>query len=190
MRLTLEPPAVALVLIFGLPSLVLALPSCVGSYGKCGGDGWDGRNCCPGNDCQVQSQFYSQCVPSAGAAAAGTTMIVNGEKRTGGGSGGVANGDNPFMAARGGYYVNAEYQQRVRASMQARWADDGKTSSVLENMLSVPSAFWVDRIARIEKGDATDPTTLASILSDASARSPPPLVVAILYDLPNRDCHA
>lgn len=82
-------------------------------------------------------------------------------------------GDNPFLG--GHFYVNEGYQQRVKASMQARWAK-GSTRASMERMLSVPSAFWVDRKAKI-RGDDTQ--TLESLLSDAASKSPPPLVVVI-----------
>merc|ERR1712151_611029 len=32
--------------------------------------------------------------------------------------------------------------------------------------------------------------TMEGILADASSKSPPELVTSIVYDLPNRDCHA
>ena len=97
-------------------------------------------------------------------------------------------GSNPFES--GHFYVNSDYQTRVRSSMQARWAE-GHTRTEMSTMLSVPSAFWVDRISKIRRSTAgAGAASLESILDDAAAQSPPPLVVAILYDLPNRDCHA
>ena len=54
-------------------------------------------------------------------------------------------------------------------------------------MAQVPSAFWVDTISKIKDAPGM---TLTSLLRSAAGLSPPPLVVAILYDLPNRDCHA
>ena len=58
-------------------------------------------------------------------------------------------------------------------------------------MLNTPSTYWVDRIARIGRsGDPTEDDTLENLLVDAARRSPPQLVVVILYNLPNRDCHA
>ena len=57
----------------------------------------------------------------------------------------------------------------------------------LEAMKSVPSAFWIDRKDKIW-GNTTN--HLQGILADAAAQSPPPLVVFMLYNLPNRDCHA
>ncbi|KAH6720277.1 endo-1,4-beta-xylanase A [Leptodontidium sp. 2 PMI_412] len=37
--------------------------SCVAKYAQCGGSGWAGATCCSsGSTCQVQSQWYSQCL--------------------------------------------------------------------------------------------------------------------------------
>ena len=40
------------------------------------------------------------------------------------------------------------------------------------------------------EGDLTDTTTMDGIISDAAAKSPPEVVIFIVHDLPNRDCHA
>ena len=85
------------------------------------------------------------------------------------------------------YYVNPQYQARVRASIAKTWVDDSTRSS-LRNMLDSGSAFWIDTIARIR--DSTKDVTLESVFRDAASHETPPLVVVILYNLPNRDCHA
>jgi len=54
-------------------------------------------------------------------------------------------------------------------------------------MTNVASAYWLDVMAKI-KGNTTK--TAEGILADAASRNPVPLVVFIIYDLPNRDCHA
>jgi len=54
-------------------------------------------------------------------------------------------------------------------------------------MREVPSAYWIDVKAKL-RGNGTK--SMAGILADAAAKSPPQLVVFIVYDLPNRDCHA
>ncbi len=52
------------------------------AYTQCGGKGWTGATACvSGYHCEVQNDWYSQCVPGAGAAAASsaapkTTMIT------------------------------------------------------------------------------------------------------------------
>jgi len=39
---------------------------CSALYGQCGGSGYNGATCCAGGStCQVQSEWYSQCLPAA-----------------------------------------------------------------------------------------------------------------------------
>ena len=56
-------------------------------------------------------------------------------------------------------------------------------------MMEVPSAYWIDVKSKVTGSD-TD--SVEGILADALASNPsdPPLVKFIVYDLPNRDCHA
>lgn len=56
-------------------------------------------------------------------------------------------------------------------------------------MRDVSSAFWIDTKAKIA-GDANHTVSVAGILADAASKQPPQAVVLIVYDLPNRDCHA
>ena len=44
------------------------------------------------------------------------------------------------------------------------------------------SAYWIDVKSKINGTEG--------ILADAASKHPPQLVVFIVYDLPNRDCHA
>ena len=83
--------------------------------------------------------------------------------------------------------MNAKYQARVQASINKAWVDDSTRKS-LQSMLSTGSAFWIDTISRIRDPDRD--ITLESVFRDAAAKPTPPLVVVILYNLPNRDCHA
>jgi cellulose 1,4-beta-cellobiosidase len=55
-------------------------------------------------------------------------------------------------------------------------------------MQNVPSAYWVDVKTKINGGANT--SSVSGILADAASRSPVPTVLFIVYDLPNRDCHA
>lgn len=56
---------------------------CAPAYGKCGGDGWNGADCCAGNVCDEKDEFYSQCIPApkvtgggGGAGAAARRPVV------------------------------------------------------------------------------------------------------------------
>merc|ERR1719242_2550760 len=65
--------------------------------------------------------------------------------------------------------------------------DSHQVKGNLKKMQAVPSAYWIDKKAKIN-GSGTG--TVAGILQDAANRSTPELVVFIWYDLPNRDCDA
>lgn len=89
---------------------------------------------------------------------------------------------NPFFGHD--FYVNPSYQAELDTSIATA---TGTVKSTLQEMRTVPSAYWIDVKAKI-RGSNT--TTVEGILNDASRKSPPHLVVFIVYDLPNRDCHA
>ena len=166
---------------------------CAGAYGQCGGDKWNGAKCCPGTVCHHESIYYSQCLSdgtgeqhtgASQAASTHTTPTTSWQSAPAG----KAHGSNAFASHK--FYVGEAYQNRVRTAMEARWAE-GQTRSAMGQMLNTPSAYWVDRIARIGRsGDPTEDDTLENLLVDAARRSPPQLVVVILYNMPNRDCHA
>mmetsp|Transcript_68157 Transcript_68157/g.192569 ORF Transcript_68157/g.192569 Transcript_68157/m.192569 type:complete len:539 (-) Transcript_68157:230-1846(-) len=89
---------------------------------------------------------------------------------------------NPFESRP--FYVNPTYISELESSIAT--AED-EVKCTLESMRGVPSAFWLDSKAKIlGKGS----NTMQGILQDAASKSPPQLVVFIVYDLPNRDCHA
>lgn len=52
------------------------------------------------------------------------------------------------------------------------------------------TAFWIDKKAKIfgRDADKSDLSTVESVLADAARYSKPPLVVFVLYNLPNRGC--
>lgn len=89
---------------------------------------------------------------------------------------------NPFLGHD--FYVNPAYQAELDSSIATA---TGTVKDTLKQMRTVPSAYWIDVKGKIH-GDNT--TTIEGILKDAASKSPSPLVVFIVYDLPNRDCHA
>jgi len=96
-------------------------------------------------------------------------------------------GTNPFSGKQ--FYVNPSYQAELATSISSCTppACSAQTKQTLQSMSNVASAYWIDVMAKI-KGNTTK--TVQGILADAASRATPPLVVLIVYDLPNRDCHA
>merc|ERR1719401_2294530 len=89
---------------------------------------------------------------------------------------------NPFDGKV--FYVNPSYAESLGKSIATA---EGDVKATLESMMDVPSAYWLDTKAKIV---GTGTKTMEGILADAAAKSPPELVTFIVYDLPNRDCHA
>eukprot|EP01012_Entosiphon_sulcatum_P031952 TRINITY_DN40680_c0_g1_i1.p1 TRINITY_DN40680_c0_g1~~TRINITY_DN40680_c0_g1_i1.p1 ORF type:complete len:423 (+),score=79.55 TRINITY_DN40680_c0_g1_i1:35-1303(+) len=89
---------------------------------------------------------------------------------------------NPFLGKQ--FYINPTFQAEIDSSIASATGD---IKATLQRMRNVSSAYWLDTMAKI-RGDNT--TTAEGILKDAASRNPAPLVVFIVYDLPNRDCHA
>jgi len=89
---------------------------------------------------------------------------------------------NPFEGPK--FYVNPSYAEQAKESIESA---EGQIKTTLEQMIQVPSAYWLDTKSKI-RGEGTK--TMEGILKDAAAKSPPELVTFIVYDLPNRDCHA
>mmetsp|Transcript_79802 Transcript_79802/g.247953 ORF Transcript_79802/g.247953 Transcript_79802/m.247953 type:complete len:762 (+) Transcript_79802:86-2371(+) len=90
--------------------------------------------------------------------------------------------ENPFL--KKAFYVNPANSEEFDVSIATA---SGKTKENLEFMQRVASAYWIDVRLKLQ---GTGKRSLEGMLMDASSKSPPELVVAIWYDLPNRDCDA
>jgi len=104
------------------------------------------------------------------------------QRRLGEGVRAFSTASNPFEGKE--YYVNPSYAESLGNSIITA---DGDVKVTLEAMVNVASAYWLDTKDKI-RGSGTK--TMEGILADAAAQSPPRLVTFIVYDLPNRDCHA
>jgi len=89
---------------------------------------------------------------------------------------------NPFVGHP--FYVNPSYVSQLDSSIETA---TGKVKETLESMRNISSAYWIDVMSKLT---GTSTNTLEGILADAASYDTPPLVVLIVYDLPNRDCHA
>jgi cellulose 1,4-beta-cellobiosidase len=96
---------------------------------------------------------------------------------------GVVYAQNPFLGKT--FYVNPSYQAELNSSISSA---TGVTKTNLQTMYTVPSAYWLDVMAKVN-GSITNTTSAQGILADAKSKGNQ-LVVLIVYDLPNRDCHA
>lgn len=94
----------------------------------------------------------------------------------------VVSSQNPFANQR--FYINPSYERELDTSIATA---TGQVKINLQTMRNISSAYWIDVMRKIS-GTSTD--TVEGILMDAAIQTPIPLVVFIIYDLPNRDCHA
>lgn len=101
---------------------------------------------------------------------------------------------NPFGANRL-FYANPQLAVAWRGLRDALHLDssDSALEARLENLATVPSAFWIDTKDKIVGAD--QPGTLEAILASAAALADQndgvaPLCTFVWYNLPNRDCHA
>jgi cellulose 1,4-beta-cellobiosidase len=93
---------------------------------------------------------------------------------------------NPFSGKT--FYVNPSFQAEIQSSINT--ATDATAKANLQKMQQTASAYWLDVIAKVSNPNSNSTSDAAGILADAAKKSPPQLVVLIVYDLPNRDCHA
>ena len=91
---------------------------------------------------------------------------------------------NPFSRTQN-YYVNPVFKDEIQSSIDTSSA--GKVKDYLIGMKEVASSFWLDRKSVISGTSTTK--TAEGILADAAASGDKKLVVLMVYDLPNRDCH-
>ena len=90
---------------------------------------------------------------------------------------------NPFQEKV--FYVNPSFQKELDSSIQS---STGIVQINLQKMRNISSAYWIDTKDKIIGKNNT--LTVEGILEDASQQVPIPIVTLIVYDLPNRDCHA
>jgi len=113
---------------------------------------------------------------TAGAGSAGGNGVGGG-----GGAGSIdaSTKGNPFAGAE--MYVNPDYVKKLQGSIDA--SPDAK---ILEKMKPYATGIWLDRIAMVDKVDGY----LDDALALQKKIGKPVVTVFVVYDLPNRDCHA
>lgn len=95
---------------------------------------------------------------------------------------------NPFVA-HPDWYVNPTYIANLDDTINA--TSSQSTRCTLAGMRDIPSAYWIDvkSKAQVTATSAQDTSMAHGILEHARSHNGK-LVTFIIYDLPNRDCHA
>lgn len=95
-------------------------------------------------------------------------------------------GGNPYEGRE--MYVNPTFTKDILASAESAAA--GAEKNNLERMSTVASAYWLDLKWKVSLNNDSTTDTAGGILKDAATHATPPAVTFMVYDLPNRDCHA
>ncbi|KAL5511374.1 CEL3_2 [Sanghuangporus vaninii] len=168
-----------------LVSLVPLVVSQAQEWGQCGGIGWTGpTTCVSGTSCVEQNEYYSQCLPGAQVptttAAPTTSQAPTSTAQTSATptstSGPIAG--NPFEGCD--WYISPYYADEVDAATAQ--ITDATIKAKAASVANVPTFVWLDSVSKIP--------SLDTYLADAATKSGCTLVPIVIYDLPNRDCHA
>ncbi|KAM3568744.1 hypothetical protein VYU27_009143 [Nannochloropsis oceanica] len=100
---------------------------------------------------------------------------------------GKPRGTNIFKGAD--MYVNPYFQEELDSSIATA---SGEVKKTLKSIRGLSSAYWLDVKSKVHRADGPgdDFFSMEGILEDAASKNPPPATTFIVYDLPNRDCHA
>ncbi|KAG9001254.1 hypothetical protein FRB95_011350 [Tulasnella sp. JGI-2019a] len=165
-------------------------------YGQCGGIGWTGATTCvSGSVCTYGNAYYSQCLPGTSTATSTTTTGTTTSSTTSKSgttttttatstttavttTGACGTFGNPYT----GYtaYLSPYYVAEVNAAIATMTDATLKTKAAAA--AKVPNFTWFDTAAKVP--------TLATYLADAKSQGSNIIVQIVIYDLPNRDCHA
>eukprot|EP00931_Biecheleriopsis_adriatica_P037660 TRINITY_DN215_c0_g1_i6.p1 TRINITY_DN215_c0_g1~~TRINITY_DN215_c0_g1_i6.p1 ORF type:complete len:545 (-),score=124.36 TRINITY_DN215_c0_g1_i6:375-2009(-) len=165
-----------------LPGRRLSESDCAAGWQQCGGSGYSGATCCESGYACQGNDWYMQCRPEGSGGPPSPPGLGTMPEPKPKPCSGASCGANPF--ADRVFYVNPSYRNSLTKSINT---SEGAVKATLESMMDVPSAYWLDHKGKI-RGDETN--SMEGILKDAASKAVPELVTFIVYDLPNRDCHA
>ncbi|WP_437966870.1 glycoside hydrolase family 6 protein [Sorangium sp. So ce260] len=89
---------------------------------------------------------------------------------------------NPFVGGR--LFVDPEYVAKVQSSIDK--TTDEALIAKMKKVQEIPTAFWLDRIAAVDRLEGH----LDAALALQNQICEPVVPVIVVYDLPNRDCFA
>ncbi|QRV87995.1 glycoside hydrolase family 6 protein [Ceratobasidium sp. AG-Ba] len=165
-------------------------------YAQCGGINWTGgTTCVSGSTCVKSNDYYSQCLPGSGGVTTTSKPTTTVKPTTTGPSvstspTGTATSsapaststDNPYV----GYsvYLSPYYAAEIKAAVAT--IKDSTLAAKAAKVANIPTFTWLDTIDKVP--------TLETYLADAKAQQTSTgkkmLVQIVVYDLPDRDCHA
>jgi cellulose 1,4-beta-cellobiosidase len=188
--------------------------SAVAEWGQCGGMNYSGSTVCDSPwVCVYSNPYYSQCLPGSSTTTTTTTTTTKSTTTTKGAvtttsssttkgatttsspattttssktsttstavtTGACGTFGNPYT----GYtaFISPYYVAEVNAAIAGQTDATLKTKSAA--VAKVPNFTWFDTASKVP--------TLSTYLASAQAMSSTMVVQIVIYDLPNRDCHA
>ncbi|CAE6510086.1 unnamed protein product [Rhizoctonia solani] len=159
-------------------------------WAQCGGIGWTGATtCASGLTCTKVNDYYYQCLKAstsatvtsatsatASATATGTTSASTPTST-------VGPSDNPYTSDYT-VWLSPYYAAEVAAAVKN--ISDSTVAAKAAKVANIPTFTWFDVRAKVP--------TLGTYLADAQAKyvstGKKQLVQIVVYDLPDRDCHA
>ncbi|KDQ12498.1 glycoside hydrolase family 6 protein [Botryobasidium botryosum FD-172 SS1] len=166
--------------------VVIAVPV----YGQCGGIGYTGSTVCDaGSTCTYSNDWYSQCLPGSSnptttprptSTTSTSTRPTSGTTTTT--STGPISTDNPYV----GYdvYLSPYYAAEVAAAVKN--IKDATIAAKAASVAKIPTFTWYDIAAKVPDLGVD----LANAKSIQTSTGKKQLVQIVVYDLPDRDCHA
>ncbi|KAG8904229.1 hypothetical protein FRC01_008818 [Tulasnella sp. 417] len=174
---------------------VTSVNAAVAMWGQCGGIGHTGETTCvAGAVCTYSNDWYSQCLPGTATTTTTTTRTSTTSTRTSTTStrtlttstttsvtpsGTCGTFGNPYES---GYttYLSPYYVAEVNAAIAA--ASSPTLAAKFPAVAQIPNFTWFDVVAKVP--------TLTTYLADAASIASKIIVQIVVYDLPDRDCHA
>ncbi|KAG9018823.1 hypothetical protein FRB90_009293 [Tulasnella sp. 427] len=192
---------------------VTSVSATVPVYGQCGGQNYSGETvCAAGSTCVYSNPYYSQCLPGSSTTTKTTTTTTKTGTTTSSTktstttttstktsstsststktsststtTGPVTTGacgaiGNPYES---GYttYLSPYYVAEVNAAIATMSSPTLKAKAAA--VAKIPNFTWFDTASKVP--------TLSTYLADAKSMGSKTIVQIVIYDLPNRDCHA
>ncbi|KZS89991.1 cellobiohydrolaseII [Sistotremastrum niveocremeum HHB9708] len=199
-----------------LAALVALVPAFVaaqaGQWGQCGGIGWNGpTTCTSGWTCTYSNPYYSQCLQGSSSSSStskststttssttksttttssttkssSTTTSSSTSKSSTTTTSTSTSSTGTTTPVAGNPYAgktvipNPFYAAEIQAAIPL--FTDSNLAAKAATVETIPTFFWLDTVAKVP--------TLGGYLKQA-AQTPNAVFQIVVYDLPNRDCHA
>ncbi|KZS89314.1 cellulase CEL6B [Sistotremastrum niveocremeum HHB9708] len=186
-----------------LAALVALVPAYVAAqaaeYAQCGGINYSGPTTCVSPYvCTYSNPYYSQCLPGTSSSSSShstttssssshsTTTSSSTSKSSGTSTSTSSSASSTFTPPAGNPFLgknalpNPFYTAEIQAAIPL--ISDANTAKAAAVVETIPTFFWIDQVAKVP--------TLDTTLAAAAAAGSNNLVEIVIYDLPNRDCHA